>query len=262
MGLFFPMDGEKSGAGRKKGFARYRQLLERDWKQMILMDFISLAFIMPCALLTAYAALAGNTVLLLIAAGLGGMLAGQGVVLMYDYLLRLMRDERPAVTAAFKRSLRQNFRSALLPGAAEGLFFGVLTYTAMYMTNTGKLSFGNIVLLLAAAFIVTCFLSLWWPQTALYTLGPVKKLKNCVLFMLMNPVPVLKCAAMQVIWWTAGFLFMPWTAFLVPILGIWYITFASLSVIYDKLNEAFKVEEQIRQQFPGQIPEEESETES
>ena len=50
MGLFFPMDDEKWPEGRRRGFARYRQLLERDWKAYILMDFIVLATFIPYGL--------------------------------------------------------------------------------------------------------------------------------------------------------------------------------------------------------------------
>ena len=42
MGLFFPQDEIRPGV-RPTGFARYRQVLERDWKNLILVGFITLA---------------------------------------------------------------------------------------------------------------------------------------------------------------------------------------------------------------------------
>jgi hypothetical protein len=47
---------------------------------------------------------------------------------------------------------------------------------------------------------------------------------------------------------------MPWTAFVVPFLGVWYILYVSLFLLYDKLDYAFKIEEQIAERFPEQVP--------
>lgn len=44
------------------------------------------------------------------------------------------------------------------------------------------------------------------------------------------------------------------TGFLVPFLGVWYILFVAVFLLYDPLNDAFRIEEQICAQFPEQIP--------
>lgn len=65
--------------------------------------------------------------------------------------------------------------------------------------------------------------------------------------------PALKASAIQIIWWLAAFLFLPWTAFLLPLLGVWYILFLAIFTVYRSLDEAFHIEEQIEAHFPGQI---------
>ena len=57
------------------------------------------------------------------------------------------------------------------------------------------------------------------------------------------------------------FLLLPWSGFAVPVLGVWYILFLAIFLLYDKLNEAFRIEEQIGAQFPEQIPIYDDETE-
>lgn len=49
-------------------------------------------------------------------------------------------------------------------------------------------------------------------------------------------------------------LFLPWSAFLVPFLGVWYILYLSNFLLYDQLDQAFRIEEQIGKAFPEQIP--------
>lgn len=258
MGLFFPMDDEKLPEGRRKGFARYRQVLERDWKQLILMDFITLAFCVPYGLGVAYAVLTGSAVVLIPVSIVGGMIAAQGIAAMYDFILRRLRDSEIWFWYAFLRSFKQNWRSALLPGAIEGLFLGLLIFSGMIMWSTGEITFLNIAIFTVASTIFTMVYSIWWPQIVLFSQRTGTMLKNCVLFILQNPWRVLGAAVLQVAWWALTFLFMPWSAFLVPFLGVWYILLATLLMIYPKLDAAFHIEEQIREQFPGQIPEENS----
>ena len=68
-------------------------------------------------------------------------------------------------------------------------------------------------------------------------------------------------AVLQAAFWAVMFLFLPWTAFLVPFLGVWYILFLAVFLLYDQLNAAFRIEEQIGSRFPEQIPNYEDEGE-
>lgn len=60
-------------------------------------------------------------------------------------------------------------------------------------------------------------------------------------------------AALQLVWWAAMFLLLPWTAFVVPVLGVWYILFVALHIIYPALDGNFRVEEQIMEKFPERL---------
>ena len=257
MGLFFPMDDEKWPEGRRRGFARYRQLLERDWKAYILMDFIVLATFIPYGLGVMLAVTAESSLVRIPVSIIGGMIAGQGIAAMYDLLLRRARDDMLPVGHAFVKSLRQNWRSALLPGAAEGLFVGLVIFSGLVMLRTGSITALNIAVFAVASVVFTMVFDILWPQVVLFEQAGAVRLKNCALFILQNPWRVLGGAALQVGWWVVTFLFMPWTAFLVPFLGVWYIFFATLTMKYDALDGAFKIEEQIAAKNAGAEPEKE-----
>ena len=124
MGLFFPMDDDHLPPGRKKGFARYREVLGRDFKQFYLTNLLALASFIPLGLGIGYAVLSSSVLVLIPVSLIGGMIAGQGLAAMYDLILRRMRDTMDDWWVAFKKSLRQNWRAALLPGAPAGRWGG------------------------------------------------------------------------------------------------------------------------------------------
>ena len=55
-------------------------------------------------------------------------------------------------------------------------------------------------------------------------------------------------------WWLLFVLFLPWTGFLVPFLGVWFIWFVCFFLLYNDFNAAYGIEEKISQQFPEQTP--------
>ena len=150
--------------------------------------------------------------------------------------------------------------AAMIAGAAAGsvtallqtkcrvpsILAGIITNTGLYTVNLAVMGFSLL--------IVTMVYSVWWPQVVLFSQRPVIQLKNCVLFILQNFWRTLGAAALQLGWWILMGLFMPWTAFLVPFLGVWYILFVSQFFLYDRLDAAFRIEEQIAESFPEQIP--------
>ena len=254
MGMFFPSDDDKLPPGRRKGFNRYKQLLGRDFKQLFLMDLLTLASFIPYGLGVGYAVLSRSVLVLIPVCIIGGMILGQGLAAMYDLILRRMRDVESDWWICFKRSLRQNWRAALLPGTLEGLFLGFLIFNGAMVWWAGTITPGTVAILLAAVLLFTMIFSIWWPQIVLFDQLAVIQLKNCILFCIQYFWRTLGAAALQTAFWAAMVLFLPWTGFLVPFLGVWYILFLAVFLLYDRLNTAFRIEEQVCAQFPEQIP--------
>lgn len=254
MGMFFPSDDEKLPPGRRKGFNRYTQLLGRDFKQLFLMDLLTLASFIPYGLGVGYAVLSQSMLVLIPVCIIGGMIFGQGLAAMYDLILRRMRDVESDWWICFKRSLRQNWRTALLPGALEGSFLGFLIFFGAMIWQAGVITPGTLVIVIVSILLFTMVFSVWWPLAVLFDQKPVTQLKNCVLFCVRYLFRVLGTAVLQTAFWAVMVLLLPWTAFLVPFLGVWYILFLAVFLLYDQMNAAFRIEEQIFAQFPEQIP--------
>ena len=94
--------------------------------------------------------------------------------------------------------------------------------------------------------------SVWWSQVVLFDQSHGLSLKNALLFCLRYFKNALKASLVQLAWWTVMVLLMPWSAFAVPFLGVWYVLFVSNFLIYDDLDEALQVEHRIVEAFPEQ----------
>lgn len=255
MGLFFPDEPNYFPNERPVGFKRYAQVLERDWKRFFLVDLLTLATLIPFAA-GVFLSIATSSVLVLIPACIsGGIIGGPGIACMIDCILRSLRDNRDDWWHNYKKAWKQNFRAAVLPGVLMCLFLGFLVFAcALLWWSNLPVTAGTVAILLVSALIVTMLFSVWWPQVVLFNQRPGIQLKNCVLFIIQYFWRTLGVAALQLAWWAVMVLFMPWTAFVVPFLGVWYILYVSLFFLYDKLNYAFRIEEQIAESFPEQIP--------
>lgn len=255
MGIFFPDDPDYFPELRPTGFKRYRQVLERDWKRFFLVNLLTLASLIPFGLGVGYAVLSSSVLVLIPVCVLGGLIAGPGLAGMYDIILRALRDNEDDWWYSYKRAMKQNWRVALLPGVIGCLFLGFLIFAcAMLWWSTVPPTLGTIAILAVSALIVTMVFSVWWPQVVLFDQKPGIQLKNCILFCLQYFGSVVKAAGVQILWWIVMVLLLPWSAFVVPFLGVWYILFLSTFLLYDHLDDAFSIEEQIAQAFPEQIP--------
>ncbi|MBR3272134.1 MAG: hypothetical protein IKI59_09445 [Clostridia bacterium] len=258
MSLFFEDDEKRFTGVRQIGFARYRELLGKNWKGFFAVGFVTLLFFIPFAAGLVYAILSKSTLLALVFSLLGGAMAGPGLACLYDHILRRMRNDQSEWSVAWKRAFKQNWKIAIPTGMVQCGFVGMAVFVgALMIWGATPPSLGTIALVLFGSLLLSALLTVWWPQAVLFTQTPLIRLKNCILFTLYHPGRVLGAAALQVVWWLLMLLLLPWTAFVVPILGVWYITFLSLHIIYRLLNKDFDVEDQIRASFPDNLPEEE-----
>lgn len=254
MGLFFADDEKRFTYGRAVGFARYKEILEKNFKEFFLVGFITLGFLIPFGIGMAYAVLSTSILAMLAAGIIGGAIAGPGIACMYDLILRRLRDDKSDWWVCYKKSMGQNWKAAVLPGVLQCIFWGFLIFSgALLWWAEAPISMGTVALLLLSSVLFMAVMSIWWPQVVLFNQLIGVQLKNAVGFILFHLGRSLGVSLLQVVWWLITFLFLPWSAFLVPFLNVWYILYLVMFFLYRPLDAAFQIEEQINEHFPGQI---------
>ena len=237
-----------------KGFPRYRFVLEHNWKHFLIVNFITLIGLVPLALGVAYAVMSSSVLVLIPACIVGGIFAGPAIAGMVDCIFRALRTGRDYWWLSYKKQFKQNWKASIFPGIVYSLFIGLYVFMGfmMYQAELPP-STGTIALYLFCGIVGIMFFSVYFPQLVLFDQKTFIRLKNCILFFIKYFPRTLGVSVLQAVWWIIGVLFMPWTAFLVPFLGVWFIMFLSFFLLYPKLDQAFSIESRIEEQFPGQI---------
>ena len=133
---------------------------------------------------------------------------------------------------------------SLIPGALLGLFLGVYSFMAYIFCVARPPTPGTIALYLFSGLLATILITLYWPQLVMFRNSTINRLRNIILFTAKYLWKVLAAALLQMAYYALLVLLAPWTLLLVPILGLWYITFLSQFLIYDPLNRELNIEEQ------------------
>ena len=248
MGLLFAEDPHFDETERQTGFYRYRQLLSvrfgRWWKT----NLLTLAGFAPLTAGISLAVASSSVLVLLPCSILGGMIAGPFLAGMYDAILRGLRDDPLPWWDCYKRSWKQNWKNSLVPGALLGLFSGVCAFMAMlfWWAETPP-GLGTLALYLFSLLLVLVVCTVYWPQLVLFDQSPAIRLRNCVLFCVKYFWRVMGTGLVQLAFAAFYVLFAPWSALLLLVIGAWYIVFLAQLLIYDQMDESFRIEEQYRQ---------------
>lgn len=256
MGWFVAMDDHPT-TGRAEGFARYRQVLERDWKTFFLAGLLTLVGFVPFGLGLLAAFLTQSVLVLLIGCAVGGLFAGPALYGLTDLMFRSLRDAPANWWLDYRRALRRNWRSTLLPGVVYCLYLGILAFMAMlfwWAPVEAPISPGTLALYAVSAVLGTMLWSVYWPQLVLFEQSLRVRLKNCLLFCIKYFWHTLFCAVGQLAYWLLMVLLLPWSVLILPFIGLWFVSYAASFALYDDLNAAFRIEEQILEQFPEQTP--------
>lgn len=248
MGMFIPEDKFYDETKRQTGFNRYKQLLGRHFGDWFKLNALTILGLLPLAAGIGLAIASSSILVLIPCSLLGGMIFGPFLSGMYDSLFRAMRDDPMPMWQNYQKSWKQNFLGSLVPGALLGLMVGFFCFMGMMLwwARTAP-STGTILLLLFSALLTMVISQLYWSQLVLFQQSPVIRLRNILLFCIQNFGRVMGVGLLQLAYWGIYILFAPWTLLILPIVGIWYILFLSQFLLYDRLNNAFGIEEQFRQ---------------
>ena len=239
-----PGPGVSPDAPRKKGPARFFEMLGRDFMSFYLAGLLALASALPFVLGVWFAVDTHSLLPLLLAGVLGGMIAAPQLCGLLDTILRSLRDEPGFWWATYRRAWKRNAKASLLPGAIGGLLLSMQIFTVFhYDISTGVVPGA---LLAVGLFLLLGLAEFMFAQVALVDLPFGGLLKNS-LFLFLGYLPR---AALGVLWqfiyWIIILLLWPISGFVVLITGFWLPALLTMQAIYPVLNKAFDLENQIK----------------
>ena len=245
MGLFVHEDPYYDPSVRQVGFNRYKQLLSQHAFSWIKLNLLTVLGALPLAAGIGYAILSSSILVLIPLSILGGMIWGPFLAGLYDGILRGLRDAPESWWAAWRKSWRQNGRESLLPGGILGLLIGMYAFmAALFWWSSAPQTLGTIVLYLFSGALFLLLNTLYWPQLVLFRQTTLNRMRNIILFTAKYFWRMAGVTLLQLVYWLVYVLLAPWTLLLVPLLGLWYITFLSQFLIYEPMDQELNIEKQ------------------
>ncbi len=256
MGLFRanfdkPGPGVSPDAPRKKGAARFFEILGRDFSTIWLAGLLAMISGLPFALGLWFAVSSHSLVPMLLAGILGGMIAAPQIVGLNDTILRALRDEPGYWWATYRRAWKRNAKASLLPGALCGLLLAMEIFTAFHLeTGANLVAF---VAIFVALILLAGISQYLYAQVALIDIPFSGLLKNSLMLFL----GYLPRSGLGILWqalyWAVIALFWPLTGAVLLLTSLWLPAFLSLMAIYPALNKSFDLEKTIKAMRDAQL---------
>lgn len=244
MGLFIRDDNEYDESRRMTGFNRYKQLLSFYAGHWTLLNLIATVSAMPLAIFIISSILMQSVLVMIPLSFLGGVIFGPFLSTLFDSIQRALRDDTQLRWRSYRRALRQNSRSSLIPGGILGLIAGSYSFMFYMMyCSTVRPSLLTVLLILFSFILAYSVFILFWTQFVLFHQSLSVRLRNIILFTSKYLWKMLLISVLAIVFIAIIVLFAPLTLLVVPFIGFWYILFLSQFIIYDSLNEELKIEE-------------------
>lgn len=241
-----PGPGVRPDEPRKKGAARWFEILGRDLGSFFKAGLLALLGFLPFMLLLSLA-IASHAVIFVIAAGVvGGALAMPQIVGMADTLLRSLRDEPGFWWVTYRRAWKRNWKGCLVPGMVCGLVIAGQLFTLFHLRPDNDNLLMLVVMLILGMALSVGLTFYIVPQLALLDLPFLQILKNSVLLFLGYLPRTAGAVAVQVVYWGAYLLFYPLTTLVLPFTNFWLPMSLTLLILYIPLDKSFHIEETIR----------------
>ena len=255
MGLF-NMHYDRPGPGidpdtpRKKGAARFFELLGRDMASFWCAGMLALLSALPFALGLALAVMSHAVLIMVLAGVLGGMIAAPQLVGLQDTILRSLRDEPGYWWATYRRVWKRNLKASLLPGAVGGLILAMQVFAAWHLASGQG---AMLVVLFIGLMLLGGLAQYIFAQVALLDLPFATLLKNAVLLFFGYLPRTLLGVLWQGIYWGLLAGFFPFSAPVLLVTSFWLPAALSLMAIYPPLEKSFHIEGTIRKMRADQL---------
>jgi uncharacterized membrane protein YesL len=245
-----PGPGVEKDAPRKKGLARFWEVLTRDLGNLIKLNLLYQVCVLPAQALFVTFLLLGPgglgpfllpAVLLFFAAG---ALVGPATVAGSFCITKMLRDDPGFLWYDYKKIFKENLKSAAIPGIIYATILSVQVYGVFLAAFPGKApSLSNVALLLLLALLCAMVAPYYFLQAAYLDMGPVALAKNSILLAFGHLPRSFAGALLKLLFW--GF-FLNY-AFLavapVVILGYCLPALLVLMWVWPPVNQIFAIEE-------------------
>lgn len=246
-----PGPGVSPNAPRKKGAARFFEVLGRDFATIWLAGMLALLSSLPFALMLWFAVSTHSLIPLLAAGILGGMIAAPQIVGLNDTILRALRDEPGYWWATYRRAWKRNAKASLLPGALCGMLLSMEIFTAFHLDLSSSIV--PAVAVLVALILLAGISQYLYAQIALVEVNFAGLLRNSLMLFL----GYLPRSALGILWqglyWAAVVLLWPVSSFAVILCSLWLPALLSLMAIYPPLDKSFDLERKIKKLRDDQL---------
>jgi len=256
MGLFSrnfnkPGPGVQKDEPRKKGAARFFELLTRDFGDLIKLNMMYCLCLFPSALMFILALSGFYPEITLVASLLLAFPAGGASVACYYYISKLMRDDPSYVWYDFKRKFIENYKQA----APVGILCTAFVYTQILLWGNLLLGeqIGDITWLLLALMSLLIFGMItpyMFLHLAYIELKTFRIIKNSILMSFGYLPRSFMGAITGGLIWIAFALYFPISMMLMPLVVLILISVSNMLTlmwIWPPFNNYFKIEETLIQ---------------
>ena len=251
MGIFSrnfdkPGPGVSKDEPRKKGAARFFELLTRDFWDMTKLNILLCICVLPSLVMFILGFLGFYTGIALALSFIFAFPIGGALVAYIYNITKMMRDDPSYIWYEFKRKFKENYRQAAPVGmlCTAFVFAQIMLWGSMIMEAGGDIVWFLVALFSMLIFwMITPYIFLNLAYIDLSTLGV---LKNSVLLAFGYLPRSFVGVVLGSIMWVAFALFLPVSLIFVPVIALFGISISMLLClmwIWPIFNEQFKIEE-------------------
>ncbi|MDR2590770.1 MAG: DUF624 domain-containing protein [Oscillospiraceae bacterium] len=254
-----PGPGVPKDAPRKKGVARFFELLFRDFFDLVKLNLLFSIILLPSLTLFVLNIMgvfgAFSLFVLLLSLVLAYPIGGALTAYVY-YITKMMRDDPSYVWYEFKRKFKENHKQA----AVSGLVCMVFIYTQIFVwatfyiatTEGGTIDLFLLLSSVIALFFFTMIAPYVFMQFSYLELSSLKVFRNSVMLTFAYLPRSFMGAVQGLIIWIIFALQMPYSIMMLPFVFLVFISLSmllGLSWVWKPFNEQFEIEETLKKRL-------------
>jgi len=257
-----PGPGVNKDEPRKKGAARFFEVLFRDFSDLAKLNFIFFICILPSAAVFVLGLFGFIPELAYPVSLILSFPAGGAAVACVFCVTKLLRDDPGYIWFDFKRKFRESFKQAMAPGIACAAIIQVQILLWI------PVLFGEAAISpvwIAAMFLILVIFAMVSPYVfillAYVDLNALQTVRNGILLSLANAPRSIAGAASGGVLWAAFVLFLPYSLLFLPLIAVfgfslsWLLNFMW---VWPPIDKQYKIEETLnaRRQQATALPDE------